>query len=522
MNDAAIAAVRAAVAADPGNAELRLALAELLASAGRGPEAITEAATVLTTAPGNARALAILTGAARTVAEAPAADNPPPVAPTGTPAGDAGTRPAEEAGEAPRPSERRRAQDPAQPAWASPPEPTPGAGTRPAAPAAPEPSDGVAPGWPENPPAPLAAPAPGEAMGAAPPNGGSAQPSAEFDWGQAEGAFSGELPPPFIEHTNGDGGEDEGVAPIEPQLARVSFADVGGLDNVKARLNESFIQPMRNAAIARAFKKSLRGGLLLYGPPGCGKTFMARAVAGELEADFMAVVLTDVVDGVHGRTEKNIHAVFQEARVSARKKPTVLFLDEIDALALKRSTMSGSSSWLRSTVNQLLLEMDSMSGNNDGLYILAATNHPWDLDEAVLRPGRLDRSVLVSPPDAPARGAILRRQLESRPVAGIHLDTLVGGTEGFSGADLEHLVTTASEKAMMTSIAAGEVLPIGMNHLAEAMAEVRPSTAEWLASARNVVRFAADGGRYDDLRDYLNASGAGTENKRDRRKGWWS
>ena len=451
MNDAAIEAVRAAVNADPNNHELRLALADLLNAAGRKAEAITEAATVLASRPGDARALALVTGAvAAPVVEASAADLQATVT-----------------------------SDPEAPDVAT---------------VAPE-GDGTQLG----------------------------SDAAGFDWHAAEQAMGSELPPPFRERDVerqlvGEGGEDNGSAPTEPALPRISFADVGGLDNVKARLNESFIQPMRHAEIAKAFKKSLRGGLLLYGPPGCGKTFMARAVAGELEADFVSVVLTDVVDGVRGQTEKNLHAVFQEAR--SNPNPTVLFLDEIDALALKRSGLTNNSSWLRSTVNQLLLEMDSMAGNNDGLFVLAATNHPWDLDEAVLRPGRLDRAVLVSPPDATARGAILRTKLSARPVAGVDLDALVSGTDGFSGADLDHLVTTAAEKAMMASIAAGQVLPIGMPQLAEAMREVRPSTAEWLQSARNVVRFAADGGRYDDLRDYLEANQP--EQNKGRRKGWWS
>jgi len=477
MNSAAIDAVRAAVVADPSNAELRLALAELLAAAGRHAEAVTEAATVLAAQPGNARALALVTGTASLVGGTePRPTTPASVDPVDQPGAvgtsEDGARPAgtaavgasataDEAGRGERPRDVGREEDPDEPGHG-------------------------------------------------------------FDWAAAEGQLDASVPPPFVEHQSVGEEGGEGVAPLEPALARVRFADVGGLDAVKARLNESFIQPMRHAAIAQAFKKSLRGGLLLYGPPGCGKTYMARAVAGELEADFLSLVMTDVVDGVRGQTEKNIHAVFQEARSNPR--PTVLFLDEIDALALKRSGLTGSSSWIRSTVNQLLLEMDSMAGNNDGLYLLAATNHPWELDEAVMRPGRLDRAVLVSPPDDAARTAILRRQLASRPVAGIDLPTIVGGTEGFSGADLEHLVTTASEKAMMASIAAGEVRPLGMGQLAEAMAEIRPSTSEWLASARNVVRFAADGGRYDELRDYLlehdgGVAGGATPK---RRKGWWS
>jgi len=278
------------------------------------------------------------------------------------------------------------------------------------------------------------------------------------------------------------------------------LADVGGLQNVKDRLNESFLAPMRNAAIAKAFGKSLRGGLLLYGPPGCGKTFVARAVAGELQANFMAVTMTDILDSHIGETEKNIKAVFDKARSNS---PTVLFLDEVDALGLRRGSLTGSASWLRQMVNQLLMEMDSLSSNNDGLYILAATNHPWDLDEALLRPGRLDRSVLVTAPDQPARESILRYHLERRPIAGIDLKWIAAQTDGFSGADLEHLCTTAAEKAMMQSIERNEVLPVNMTHIRLAMKEVKPSTLPWLESARNVVRFSNENGRYDELADYL-------------------
>lgn len=495
MTQAAIDAVKAAVAADPSNAELRLALAELLDAAGQRAEAITEAATVLAARPGDARAMSIVVGtlqgqtggipeAATPADEMPPADAAPPVVDVAPPV------------------EATRIEAPDEVKTEDPHGVESNVGE----------SDAVLP--PVN-------RRPGRARhreGVDEP----AQTSRHFDWDEAEKSFDDAVPPPFVESEErirvGEGAGAEGVAPLEPALPKVTFEDVGGLENVKTRLNESFIQPMRHAEIAQAFGKSLRGGLLLYGPPGCGKTFMARAVAGELGAGFMSLVMTDVIGSFHGETEKNIHAVFQEARKN--DGPTVLFLDEIDALALKRSSLTSGSTWLRSTVNQLLLEMDSMQGENDGLYVLAATNHPWDLDEAVLRPGRLDRAVLVSPPDLAAREAILRRQLERRPVAGIDLGALAQSTTGFSGADLEHLCVTAAEKAMMRSIDNGEVQPITMTDLAAALREVQPSTSEWLQSARNVVRFAADGGRYDDLRDYLNADGQ--QGKGGRRKGWWS
>ena len=322
----------------------------------------------------------------------------------------------------------------------------------------------------------------------------------DFDWDAAAQQLGQSVPAPFAEPEIQMGGSVETVAPVEPAGQRITLADVGGLQNVKDRLNESFLAPMRNAAIAKAFGKSLRGGLLLYGPPGCGKTFVARAVAGELQANFMAVTMTDILDSHIGETEKNIKAVFDKARSNS---PTVLFLDEVDALGLRRGSLTGSASWLRQMVNQLLMEMDSLSSYNDGLYILAATNHPWDLDEALLRPGRLDRSVLVTAPDQPARESILRYHLERRPIAGIDLKWIAAQTDGFSGADLEHLCTTAAEKAMMRSIERNEVLPVNMTHIHLAMKEVKPSTLPWLESARNVVRFSNENGRYDELADYL-------------------
>lgn len=340
--------------------------------------------------------------------------------------------------------------------------------------------------------------APDDAPGGGAAPGAPAGPAA-FDWDKAEHEVGSAVPPPFVEASPVPVGPaaDDGTAPVEVPREAVTLSDVGGLDDVKRRLEESFLAPMRNAEVARAFGKSLRGGLLLYGPPGCGKTFLARAVAGELGATFLSVSMTDVIGSFMGETQKNLKRVFDEARAQA---PTVLFIDEIDSLGMRRGALSGGgAAWLRQMVNELLLQLDSMSGDNDGLYVLAATNNPWDLDEALLRPGRLDRSILVSPPDHEARASILRHHLKNRPIAGIDVQHLATVTEGFSGADLEHVAVTAAEKAMMQSIAQGAISPITMDHLGDALREIRPSTVAWLESARNVVRFSNANGRYDDL-----------------------
>ena len=330
----------------------------------------------------------------------------------------------------------------------------------------------------------------------------------DFDWQRAEQDVNVGVEPPFVRDQDQDGGHelafasvvDEPPAPaIEETRDRVTLDDVGGLEQVKRRLRVTFLEPMRNPEIAKAFGKNTRGGLVLYGPPGCGKTFMARAIAGELGARFLTVSLADVLGSHVGDTEQNLHRVFEEARAAT---PAVLFLDEVDSFGLRRSSMGGSQ-WMRSAVNQLLMELDSMSARNDGLFVLGATNHPWDLDSALLRPGRFDRMLLVLPPDGPAREAILRHNLQRRPVAGINLDRLVAKTENFSGADLTHLCDTAAENAMTDSLARSQLRPIGMQDFKHALREVKPSIMPWLQSARNVAEFANSGGQYDDLVEYL-------------------
>jgi AAA+ superfamily predicted ATPase len=340
----------------------------------------------------------------------------------------------------------------------------------------------------------------------------------DFDWDQAESEL-GSTPvlPPFVSPpVAGGAGEvdahpgaiplgDDSVAPVVDEYTEtVTLADVGGLEAVKQRLRESFLEPMRHPELAKAFGKTLRGGLVLYGPPGCGKTFMARAIAGELGARFLTASVSDILGTHFGETEKNLHALFEKARSLT---PAVLFLDEIDAIGARRSSIGTGWSGMRAMVDQLLMELDSMAGNNDGLFVLAATNSPWEVDSALLRPGRLDRMLLVLPPDGPAREAILRMHLERRPIAGIDLQGIVRRTEGFSGADLEHLVASAAEQAMLKSIAAGQVQPIGMAEIDHVLREIKPSTGAWMLGAKNVASFANADGRYDDLVAYLKARG---------------
>lgn len=323
-----------------------------------------------------------------------------------------------------------------------------------------------------------------------------------FDWDRAAADLGDVVPPMFLD---GGGAEASAVPPgpaHEVERSVVRLADVGGMEQVKKRLEASFLAPLRNPELRALYGKSLRGGLLLYGPPGCGKTYLARAIAGELDATFLAVSLSDVLDMYIGNSEKNVTELFEQARASA---PCVLFLDEIDALGQKRSQTRNSA--MRGAVNQLLTELDGVDARNEGVYVLAATNQPWDVDAALRRPGRLDRMLLVLPPDRAAREHVLRVHLRDRPVERIDLAALAKATDGYSGADLAHVCETAAEMALLDSVESGQVRMIGMDDLRAAVADVRPSIGPWLETARNVALYANADGEYDELAAFLRKRG---------------
>ena len=297
---------------------------------------------------------------------------------------------------------------------------------------------------------------------------------------------------------HGGGADPEEASPWEVEKETITLADVAGMEAVKKRLRIAFLEPLKNPQMMKAYGKSLRGGLLLYGPPGCGKTFIARATAGELGARFMSVGLSDVLDMWLGQSERNLHEIFETAR---RNAPCVLFFDEVDALGRKRSLVRNSAE--HNVINQLLSELDSIKADNQGLFILAATNHPWDVDTALRRPGRFDRVLLVLPPDKAAREGVLRYHLRDRPTDAIDVSWLAGKTDGFSGADLAHLCDSATEFAMEDSIESGVTRPVNMADARRALKEIKASTRPWFDIARNYAQFANEGGAYDELLQYL-------------------
>jgi transitional endoplasmic reticulum ATPase len=293
--------------------------------------------------------------------------------------------------------------------------------------------------------------------------------------------------------------QDEPEAPsADIERPKINFQDVGGMEALKEEIRLKIIHPLAHPELYQAYGKAIGGGILMYGPPGCGKTYLARATAGEIKAGFLAVGINDVLDMWIGNSERNLHELFETAR---HNRPFVLFFDEVDALGASRADMRHHGG--RQLINQFLAELDGVKANNEGVLILAATNAPWHLDSAFRRPGRFDRILFVPPPDATARGGILRLLMRGKPAQDVDYDTLAKKSEGFSGADLKAIVDVAVEAKLREAMKAGVPTPLTTRDLAAAAATLKPTTREWFATARNYALYSNQGGIYDDILGYL-------------------
>jgi SpoVK/Ycf46/Vps4 family AAA+-type ATPase len=289
------------------------------------------------------------------------------------------------------------------------------------------------------------------------------------------------------------------VVPIQrvPE-ERIRFSSIVGMDDLKKTIRIKIIEPFVNPGMFQRFRKQAGGGILLYGPPGCGKTMIARAVANECNAEFISVGISDVLNMWMGESERNLASIFAKARAQA---PCVLFFDELDALAYSRS--KANSEHTRTIVNEFLSQLDGIGQDNKGLLILAATNMPWDVDPAMKRPGRFSRQIFVPPPDAEARQRMLEVKLTGVPCDALDYATIARQTAHYSGADIDGLIELAKEAALEDNIVNGRERSLTPSDFTHALTSVQPSTVEWLRTARNLVKYAGDDGSYRDVESYL-------------------
>ena len=281
---------------------------------------------------------------------------------------------------------------------------------------------------------------------------------------QAEGSVD-----KVLKETAGAAGDEAAEAWVLHEKPTEKLADVAGLDEVKEALREKVILPFQRPEVFQRFRAKAGAGVLMYGPPGNGKTFIAKAIAGELDAAFFPVNASQIKDKYVGESEKNMQRLFDEARKHER---AVIFIDEAEHLLSRRGNRK------LGIVTQFLMLADGLVENKNCLLLLAATNKPWNLDDAVVRPGRLGAHIYVGPPDAKAREAIVGYNLRGTPVAAdVVLAQIAAGTEGYSGADLAEMCDSAKMTAIKRQLNSGNAEQITAADLAAALGRVKPSVA---------------------------------------------
>jgi ATP-dependent 26S proteasome regulatory subunit len=296
-----------------------------------------------------------------------------------------------------------------------------------------------------------------------------------------------------------DGGRSDNVVTLAvPPQERTRFEDIAGLEDLKRTIRLQIIEPFLKPGLFAKFKKRAGGGVLLYGPPGCGKTMIARAVATECRAEFLSVGIADILNLYIGESERNLAAMFEKARHS---RPCVLFFDEIDALGFARS--KARSEHTRQIVNEFLAQLDGFATDNHEVLILAATNMPWDVDSALKRPGRFSRQVFVPPPDEAARARIVELKLAGVPQESIDARAIAAITPHFSGADIEGVVELAKDYVLEEHLAQDIERGVRQQDLLRAAQSATASTLDWLRTARNLVKYAGADDAYSEVGRYL-------------------
>ncbi|MFH1789010.1 MAG: AAA family ATPase [Candidatus Altiarchaeota archaeon] len=294
------------------------------------------------------------------------------------------------------------------------------------------------------------------------------------------------------------GGIDQEASPP------LKFADVADLDLVKEKIRKSIVQPLAHPEVAAKYKKQAGGGMLLYGPPGCGKTYVARATAGECEAMFFNVKATDILSAEYGEPEKHLQYIFERA---SHNTPAIIFFDEIDALAPRRESAGKG----RTLVNQFLTELDGFK-ERQGIMVMASTNAPWDVDPALRRAGRLTDQVYVPPPKTEVRSLLFKMHTKDKPVSpDVDFGRLAGLTEGYSSADIKALCDEAVERPWSEAVEGGEERKADLNDFLEVIAQRKSSLPPWFKLAFDQIQDSGEVDLFADMMEDISRHAGGVE-----------
>ncbi len=262
--------------------------------------------------------------------------------------------------------------------------------------------------------------------------------------------------------------------------AAVTFGDVAGLDDIKAEIRRRIVLPYLKPSLFERYKQKAGGNILLYGPPGCGKTLIARATAGESDARFLSVNPEDIVDRYTGEAEKRLRVLFDEARSDT---PAILFFDDFDVLAFRRAGLPPEAA--PALIAAFASELDGTQRNNSGVLIIMATNVPWVLDQALFRAGRFQRVLFVPPPALEARKKILTGAVSGIPGADkVAFDRVARKSAGFSGADLRALSDWVSNATLTKALSGASDALVTTALFEEGLKLFGPSTLTWLNLAK--------------------------------------
>ena len=275
---------------------------------------------------------------------------------------------------------------------------------------------------------------------------------------------------------------------IVTDVPDVRWSDVVGLEDVKSVIRRSVVYPFQYPEVTKKYKMRAGGGVLLYGPPGTGKTMIAKAVANEVTATFFSVSCSDIMSKWVGEAERHIKELFKTARACER---AVIFMDETEAIVAKRG---GNSTVMNRVIPEFLGQVDGMHSQTSSILILGATNRPWDMDEASLRPGRFGTKIYVPLPDFKARRHLIATGFEGIPLAEeVDIDTIASATEGYSGADIAiQLVEEAKAEPYYREITTGIPQRLEVADITSAMNEIKPSVKA--SDLAKFMKFQSKGG----------------------------